>query len=123
MLHLQQKTQGTPHISQQSNIRPHQERQEPTVASKGDQLGTITKGAPHGTITKGALHEWQHMQEKIAHWTRAKNSKPSQHDTNPTASHTPWQRTALSSQMMTQQAIACLVIKKERGEYMMCAQL
>ena len=61
MLQLQRKTQGTPHNSQQSNTRSHQERQALMVTSKFAQPGTITKGAPQGTITKGALHERPHV--------------------------------------------------------------
>ena len=123
MLQLQQQPQGTPHNSQRSNTLTHQERQAPTVTSKGDQLGTITKGAPQGIITKGALHERQHGQETVAHRTRVKNTKPSQTTTHSIASHTRLQTTALAAHMLAQQATLCLVLNKETGEYMTCTQL
>ena len=123
MLQLQQKTQGTPHNIQKSNTRTHQEQKEPTVTSKGDQLGNITKGAPHGTITNGALHKQLHVQEPISHRIRSKKAKPSQADTNPIAPHTRLQMTALAAHMLAQQATSCLVLNKEMGEYMRCAQL
>ena len=115
MLQLQQQPQGKPHNSQQSNTLPHQERKVPTVTSKCAQLGTIPKVAPQGIITKGDLHEWQHVQEPVAHRTRAKNTKPSQTATHPIASRTISQMTALVAQILAQQATACLVLYKETG--------
>ena len=106
MLKLQRKTQGTPHNSQQSNTRPPQQQQSPTVTSKGAQPGTITKGDPQGTITKGAFHKQRHVQETIAHRTRDKKSKSSQSDTNPIVSRTCLQTTTLASHMLAQQATA-----------------
>ena len=103
---IKAKTQRKPHNIQQSNTRPHQERQEPTVTSKGDQPGTITEGATQGTITKDALHGNRHVQEQITHRTRSKKAKPSQADTNPIASPTRLQTTALEAHMLAQQATA-----------------